>query len=98
MSKDEYERLYKAAEINEKMLRLGRRRDLIGRICFYLNLIPEAIRTTILNFGKKQLDGAVTFYQLHRNFIENVHKELISDTTVMVTFYKKKPVGERTRH
>lgn len=98
MSKAEYKKLYKAAAINEKMLRLGKRRDVIGRISFYLSLIPEALRIVLLSSSKKELDGAYTFYQLHRNSIEYVHNQPISNTTVLVTFYKKKPVGMRAQH
>lgn len=65
ISKAEYDKLYEAAKINEKMLRLGKRRDLFGRIWFYLNIIPAGLRTEFLIFGKKQLDGALAFYQIY---------------------------------
>jgi hypothetical protein len=98
MSKNEYKLLHKAAGINEKMLRLGKRRDVIGRIFFYLSLIPAALKTELMNIGRKRLEGAYDFYLLYRNTIEHIHQEPISDTTVLVTFYKKKPAGKRTWH
>ena len=67
MSKSEYVKLYNAAGINEKMLRLGKRRDIFGRISFYLNLVPSALRTALLSLRNKLLEGAYDFYVLNRD-------------------------------
>ncbi len=98
MSRKEYTWLHKVVAIDKRMLRLGKRRDFFGRILFYLSLIPSAIWTALYHSRSKRLGGAYDFYSMNRSAIEYVHKEPISDTMLLVTFYRKKPAEERIWH
>lgn len=98
MTRKEYGWLHKVVGIDKRMRRLGKRRDLFGRISFYLSLIPSAIWTVLYHSRSKPLGGAYDFYLMNWSVIEYVHKEPISDLVLLVTFYKKKPAEERIWH